>query len=77
MDMDDLSSSVDKVKQSLESDLISPGLLSAPAERVQMRRVSSLIMISAILIYSLIQQLPLIFKYIEWFGFTSDPIQFT
>ena len=43
--MDDLTISSqthreDKVKPPLESDLVSPGLLSAPAERVQMRRVS-------------------------------------
>ena len=41
--MDELASSVDKVKPPLETTLISPGLLSAPAECVQMRRVSSLI----------------------------------
>ena len=42
--MDDPTSSSqahsDKVKSSLESDLVSPGLLSAPAECLQMRRVS-------------------------------------
>ena len=38
MDTDQLSSAIDL---SLESNQISPGLLNAPAERVQMRRVSS------------------------------------
>lgn len=41
--MDKLASSVGKVKPPLDSDLTNPGLLSAPVERVQMRRVSLLI----------------------------------
>ena len=38
----------EKVKASLESDIVNPGLLSAPAERVQMRRVSFLCVYSSI-----------------------------
>ena len=74
---------MEKLASSVESslkrdDLIkNPGLLSAPAERVQMRRVSSVdYNLYILLICGEVGEKRFVYAHAEWFGFTSDAIQF-